>query len=120
MKEQIEIRVLRPAPVLRLARLAQLSAHDLLQLTRRPVVMRRMEYTLPPFFFARTRTKALVFTSPYKTLLERLEVIGESKRMFNDIPVTFDSAGMPLVTAKPGNLASVTEPSPQLLLRLAE
>ena len=120
MKKQIRIEVMKPRPVITMDRIREMDHEDVLNLTRRPFIVRNMEYSLPPYFFARTKSKALVFTAPYKTLLEKLEVIGESRKVFRDIPVSFDSEGMPRLNGEHPPKPADKTPSAQLLLRLAK
>ena len=119
MKKRIQLNIIRRVPVFTIAQLSDHRLEDL-QKRNRLLADRKTEYGLPPYFFARTKTKAVVFTSPYKTLVEKLEVIGESKKMFQNIPITFDKDGMPLLEAV-HHISDVEKiPSPQLLLRFAE
>ena len=119
MNRNIQLNIVRRVPVFTIEQLSQYRLEDL-QKSRRIIPDRKIEYGLPPYFFAQTKTKALVFTSPYKSLVERLEVIGESKRMFKNIPVTFEKDGMPLLEAVHQLSDLEKTPSPQLLLRFAE
>jgi hypothetical protein len=121
MKKKIDVNVIRHLPTISWERVRAIRTHEeILNLTRRPFIVRNMEYSLPPYFFARTNTKARVFTGPYKTLLEKLEVIGESKKMFQDIPVSFDSDGVPRLNAEHHPKQADTASAPELLLPLAE
>jgi hypothetical protein len=117
--KRTELKILRAVPVFTVTQLSQYTLAELRQTRCIPSLTRRTEYGLSPYYFAQSKTKALVFTSPYKSLLERLQVIGESKKMFKDLPVSFEPDGMPLLTAQHHPAPDAT-PSPQLLLRLAE
>ena len=119
MKKQIQLNIIRRVPVFTLAELSDNRLEDL-QKRKRVLQSDESDGGLLPYYFAQSKTKTVVFTSPYKTLIEKLEVIGESKKIFKNIPITFENDGMPLLEAVHKLEDMDKLPPPQLLLRFAE
>ncbi len=119
MKKQIQLSIIRRVPVFTITELSDYRLQDL-QKRKRVLQTEESDGGLLPYYFAQNKTKTVVFTSPYKSLIEKLEVIGASKKIFKNIPITFENDGMPLLEIV-HELQDVDKLPPlQLLLRFAK